>query len=109
MKTVPRQKCTLTKMPVLINLKLVIKYSFQTISIQQKTQIDLNWKGPVKIIDIKDTNSKIKINNKVKVLNIERLKLFLEENFSERDTILQALNFNDAPIDGPLTCLSKIY
>jgi hypothetical protein len=30
-----------------------------------------NWKGPAEIIDINATNAKIKIGNKVKVLNIE--------------------------------------
>jgi hypothetical protein len=33
-----------------------------------------NYKGLAEIIDIIDTNEKIKISNKTKVLNIEKLK-----------------------------------
>ncbi len=37
-----------------------------------------NWKGPGEIIDINDTNAKIKFKNKVKVLNVAKLKHFYE-------------------------------
>jgi hypothetical protein len=36
------------------------------------------FKGPGEIIDINDTNAKVKINNKIKVLNVKKLKLFLQ-------------------------------
>jgi hypothetical protein len=35
-----------------------------------------NYTGPGEIIDINDTNAKMKINNKIKVLNVNKLKLF---------------------------------
>ncbi len=38
---------------------------------------DLN--GPYEIIDLNDNNAKIKIKNKLKVVNIARIKPFLEE------------------------------
>jgi hypothetical protein len=53
------------------------------------------FKGPGEIIDINDTNAKVKINNKIKVLTVNKLKLFLQENNSEIGTQLQDLNFND--------------
>jgi hypothetical protein len=31
--------------------------------------------GPSEIIDINDTNSKVKINNKIKVLNVNKLNI----------------------------------
>ncbi len=33
--------------------------------------------GPGEIIDINDTNAKVKINDKIKVLNVNKLKIFL--------------------------------
>jgi hypothetical protein len=62
-----------------------------------------SFKGPAEIIDINDTNAKVKIGNKIKVLNVNKLKLFLEEQSSETDTELQDLNFNDCHTDGPIT------
>ncbi len=37
------------------------------------------FKGPGEVIDINDTNAKVKINNKIKVLNVNKLKLFVQE------------------------------
>jgi len=34
------------------------------------------WKGEAQIIDINDTNEKIKIGYKIKVLNVAKLKSF---------------------------------
>jgi hypothetical protein len=61
-------------------------------------------KGPGEIIDINDTNAKVKIGNKIKVLNMNTLKVFLQEHKSETDTELQDLNFNDYQNDKPITC-----
>jgi hypothetical protein len=61
------------------------------------------FKGPAKIIDLNDTNAKVKIGNKIKVLNINKLKLFLQQQTCDTDTETQNLNFNDAPRDGPIT------
>ncbi len=36
-----------------------------------------HFKGPGEIIDVNDTNTKVKINNKIKVLDVNKLKLFL--------------------------------
>ena len=33
-----------------------------------------NWKGPGEIIDINDTNARIKFKNKVKVLNVANIR-----------------------------------
>ncbi len=51
--------------------------------------------GPGEIIDINDTNAKVKINNKIKVLNVNKLKLFLQESDSEENENLLDYYFND--------------
>jgi hypothetical protein len=51
------------------------------------------FKAPAEIIDINDTNAKVKISNKIKALNVSKLKLFLEGKNCEIDTNLQDLNF----------------
>ncbi len=61
------------------------------------------FKGPGEIININDTNVKVKMGNKIKVLNVNKLKLFLQEDTSETDTELQDLNFHDYKTDGPIT------
>ncbi len=81
-----------------------------------------NWKGPGKIIDINDTNTKIKFKNKVKSLNVAKLKHFFEntkksvdkegdttqfnQNFNQgKDQALKDFNdiFNKAHNEGPIT------
>jgi len=50
-----------------------------------------NWRhSHGEIIDINDTNAKVKINNKIKVLNVNKLKLFLPENDNDINTELQS-------------------
>ena len=61
------------------------------------------FKGPGEIIDINDTNAKMKINNKIKVLNVNKLKIFLQDNDSELNSDLQNLNFNEFSSDMPIT------
>jgi hypothetical protein len=61
------------------------------------------FKGPGEIIDINDTNAKVKINNKIKVLNVNKLKQFLQKTPANRDTVHQELNFNDFASERPLT------
>jgi hypothetical protein len=34
--------------------------------------------GPGEIIDISDTNAKVKINNKIKIFNVIKIKIFLQ-------------------------------
>jgi hypothetical protein len=48
-------------------------------SIGKNSKLSPNWTGPFEIIDINDNNAKIKIKNKLKVVNIARIKPFLEE------------------------------
>ncbi len=62
--------------------------------------------GPGEIIDINDTNAKVKINNKIKVLNMNKLKLFLQNEESEENQTFLDYNFNDNSSDKPLTCAS---
>jgi hypothetical protein len=50
-----------------------------------------------------DTNAKVKINNKIKVLNINKLKLFLQESDNCNNPEMRDLNFNDFSSDKPLT------
>jgi len=45
----------------------------------------------------------VRINNKIKVLNVNKLKLFLREEHSEIDTDLQDLDFQNFSSDIPLT------
>ncbi len=53
-----------------------------TTSLGKNYKLYPNWTGPYEIIDINDindNNAKIKIKNKLKVVNITRIKPFLEE------------------------------
>jgi hypothetical protein len=63
-----------------------------------------NWKGPGKIIDINDSNAKINFKNKIKVLNVAKLKHFFENvekckdkegDAEQRFNQMQNLNQND--------------
>ena len=54
--------------------KVLIANDFDT---TKNPKLVPNWKGPGEIIDINDTNAKIKFKNKVKVLNVAKLKHFL--------------------------------
>jgi hypothetical protein len=63
-----------------------------------------NFKGLDEIIDINDTNVNIKFGTKIKMLNIEKIKLFFKnEKQSEADIKPQDLNFNDVHLNGPVT------
>jgi hypothetical protein len=53
-----------------------------------------NWKGPGKIIDINDTNAKIKFKNKVKVLDVAKLKHFYKNIKKSVDKGGDAAQFN---------------
>jgi hypothetical protein len=53
-----------------------------------------NWKGPGKIIDINNTNAKIKFKNKVKVLNMAKLKHFYKNVKKSVDKEGDAEQFN---------------
>jgi len=78
-----------------------------------------NWKGPTEIIDINDTNAKVKLKNKIKVLNVAKFFHFFEniakseDGEDDADRLLnqnsdKALKdfsdvFNQAHIKGPIT------
>ncbi len=70
----------------------------------KKTNWHVTTEGPPEIIDINDTNTKIKFSNKFKVLNIEKIKLFLEEDthHSENDTHVKKFNSNDIQFYYPM-------
>ncbi len=53
------------------------------------------------IIDINDTNAKVKINNKIKILYVNKLKLFLQEHESEKNQTFLDYDFNDSSSDKP--------
>jgi len=72
----------------------------------KNTKLALQFKGPGEIIDINDTNAKVKIKNKV--LNVNKFNIFLQESNGEIDTNLQDLNFNDFSSDKPLTIFNLI-
>ena len=80
--------------------KVLISNDFYT---GKNPKLAPQFKGLGKIIDINDTNAKVKINNKIKVLNVNKLKLFLQENDNDINTELQDLNFNVLSSDKPLT------
>jgi hypothetical protein len=61
------------------------------------------YTGPGEIIDIKYTNAKVKLNNKIKILNMNKLKLFLQEHESDQEQTCLDYNFNDISSDKPLT------
>jgi hypothetical protein len=83
-----------------IGNKVLISNDFHTAKNQKLAP---NWKGSAEIIDINYTNAKIKIGNKVKVLNIENLKIFNKQNNSEKDIQIEVLNFNNAQNNRPIT------
>jgi hypothetical protein len=60
------------------------------------------FKGPGKIININDTNAKVKFNNKIKVLNVNKLKSFLHESSDNIGNNPQDLNFQNFANDKPL-------
>jgi len=82
-----KQKNTLTK--TLVHTSLMFFYK------GKNPKLAPNFKGPDDIIDINDSNTKVKIGNKIKVLNVEKLKLFLDNQTNETDTDMQDLKFND--------------
>ncbi len=59
--------------------------------------------GPGEIIDINDTNGNVRLNNKIKILNVNKLKLFLQENENDQEQTFLDYNFNDSSSDKPLT------
>jgi len=48
-------------------------------SLGKNSKLSPNWTGPYDIIDINDNKAKIKIENKLKVVTIPRIKPFLED------------------------------
>ncbi len=83
-----------------------------TTSIGKNAKLTPNWIGPYQIIDINDTNAKLQIKNKQKIVNIARLKMFVEEatnRSSQGDQrLLQGdpglfLDQQDQPLSRPMT------
>ncbi len=53
-----------------------------------------NWKGPAEFIDINDTNAKVKLKSKIKVLNVAKLKHFFKNVTNSEDKEGDARSFN---------------
>jgi hypothetical protein len=105
--------------PFKIDDKVLIANEFDT---TKNPKLVPNWKVPDKIIDINDTNAKIKFKNKIKVLNVAKFKHFYEnvkksiekegdanqfnQNFNQHnEKVLTDFNdiFNKAHSEGPIT------
>jgi hypothetical protein len=71
--------------------KVLIANDFDTM---KNPKLVPNWKGPGEIIDINDTNAKIKFKNKVKVLNVAKLKHFYENVKKSAEKESEANKFN---------------
>jgi len=71
--------------------KVLIANDFDT---TKNPKLVPNWKGPGEIIDINDTNAKIKFKNKVKVLNVAKLKHFFENVEKSAEKESDASDFN---------------
>ncbi len=57
----------------------------------------------MKSLYINDTNAKVKINNKIKVLNVNKLKLFLQNKESNEAQTFLDYDFNENISDKLLT------
>jgi hypothetical protein len=62
--------------------KALIAEDFDT---TKKPKLVPNWKGPAEIININDTNAKVRLKNKIKVLNVAKLKHFFENVTKSED------------------------
>jgi hypothetical protein len=71
--------------------KVLIANDFDT---TKNPKLMPNWKGPGEIIDINDTNTKIKFKNKIKVLNVAKLKHFYENVEKSAEKESEANDFN---------------
>jgi hypothetical protein len=76
--------------------KVLISSNFY---IGKKPKLAPTFTGPGEIIDINDTNAKVKINNKIKILNVNKLKLFLQNDETEESQTFLDNNFNDNSSD----------
>ncbi len=89
--------------------KVLISNDFDT---TKNPKLVPNWKGPGKIIDINDTNTKIKFKNKIYVLNVAKLKHFYESIKNSVDREGDAEQFNqkfNQPDEKALTDFSDIF
>ncbi len=89
--------------------KVLISNDFDT---TKNPKLVPNWKGPGEIIDINDTNAKIKFKNKVKVLNVAKLKRYYENVEKSVDKEGDARHFNQnfkQPNGEVLTYFSDIF
>ncbi len=92
-----------------ISDKVLISNDFDT---TKNPKLVPNWKGPGEIIDINDTNAKIKFKNKIKVLNVAKLKHFYKNIEKSVDKESDARQFNqnfNQPNEKALTDFSDIF
>jgi len=95
--------------PFKIGDKVLIANEFDT---TKNPKLVPNWKGPGKIIDINDTNTKIKFKDKIKVLNVAKLKHFYKnvENSVEKEGDADQFNQNfNQPNEKALTDFNDIF
>jgi hypothetical protein len=72
--------------------KVLIANDFDT---TKNPKLVPNWKVLAEIIDINDTNAKVKLKNKIKVLNVSKLKHFfknVEKSEDEEDDASKLFN-----------------
>ncbi len=89
--------------------KVLISNDFDT---TKNPKLVPNWKGPGKIIDINDTYTKIEFKNKIKVLNVAKLKHFYKnvEKYVDKDRDAAHFNQNfNQPDKKALTDFSDIF
>ncbi len=89
--------------------KVLISNDFDT---TKNPKLVPNWKGPGKIIDVNDTNAKIKFKNKIKVLNVAKLKHFyknIEKSVDKEDDTGQFNPKFKQPYEKALTDFSDIF
>jgi hypothetical protein len=90
-----KQKNNMTKKSMPHNFeigdKVLIANDFDT---TKNPKFIPNWKGPGEIIDINDTNAKIKFKNKVKVLNVSKSKHFYKNVKKSAEKESEANDFN---------------
>jgi hypothetical protein len=77
--------------PFKIGDKVLIANEFDT---TKNPKLVPNWRGPGKIIEINYTNARIKFKNKIKVLNVTKLKHFYENVEISAEKESEANNFN---------------
>jgi len=90
-----KSKVTFDKNTVPLNFKIGNKVLISNdFYIGKNPKLAPTFTGPGEIIYINDTNAKVKINNKIKILNVNKHKLFLQHDESDESQTFLDYNFN---------------